>query len=338
MKAKKIIAILLMIALSVSVYGCNAIKDLVSDEEEPDIEIVRSDEDQEESEEETGSNIRDTILYFQNEMGYLVPVKKQIPWETGIAKAALRNMIDTPAIRDDMSTIGLMPLIPSGTEISGMAIDEESGLCKVNFNKSFTETVDKVHEENLVKGVVYTLTEFPSISKVQILIDGKEMANLQHGTEISSAINREDINLLEANGEGNNDVMVYYKAVSSSGYEHYVPVTVQTNKENNVNTVLSQLFNGKVNVAGLYTEIPEGVSLGNVEVKDGIAYIDITTNNEEVIAQQVTFDRMSRNIGLTISQFNDILGLELSINGKTLQEAGIEGESSNTIPVFANEY
>lgn len=339
MQLKKAIVVLIIIVLSFSIYGCKAIdvmKGLISeDEQEP--EIVRSDDENLEISAEI--NMRDTVLYFKNENGYLVPVKRQIPWEEGIAKAALRNMMDTPTIREDLGVIGLLPVIPSGTEIRGMAINQETGLCKVDFTSDILNYTSQKDEENLVKGIVYTLTEFPAISEVQFMIDGEIVNELKYGTRIDKPLKREDINLIDSAAEGGSKVIVYYKGTSNGEYEYYVPVTVPTFAPvPDVMTALEELFNGAPASTGLYSDIPEGVQLQGMEIKDGIAYIDLSLESEEAVLDQRVFDMMAKNIGLTLKEFEEVEDIEILIDGKTIEEAGLDVLEPEGLPVFANEY
>src|SRR5690554_462875 len=76
---------------------------LVSDdisEVTDDIEIVSSDDSILDIVEDDG--MRKTVLYFQDENGYIVPVMRRIPWEEGIAKVTIRNMIDTSELRESL--------------------------------------------------------------------------------------------------------------------------------------------------------------------------------------------------------------------------------------------
>ncbi|MTI46691.1 GerMN domain-containing protein [Sporosalibacterium faouarense] len=339
MFTKKVITLVLMIALAFSLFGCKAVdvmKGLVSDEGSQDIEIVRSGD--EGTEVTADANLRDTVLYYQNENGYLVPVKRKIPWETGIAKAALRSMIDSPAVREDISAIGLEPVIPTGAEILGMSISEE-GLCKVNFNSQVLNYQSQKEEENLVKGVVYTLTEFPTISEVQLMVDGQSLAQLEYGTQIGSALKREDINSMASNDSEDPNIVVFYKGTSNGEYEYYVPVTVPVaTSESEMYTAVDKLFEGPPVDSGLYTDIPDGVYLQDVVFSEGLVFVDLIVDNVDVISQQITFDRMAKNIGLTLSQFDSVESVDLLIGGQTVEEAGINIAEPDTMPVFANEY
>ncbi len=338
MNIKKVAIFLLLIILCASVCGCGVIqtmKDLVSKDEEEDIEIVRSDNN--DFEIATDENMRNTVLYYQNEDGYLVPVMRQIPWEEGIAKAALRNMIDSVAVREDIGNTGLMPIIPAGTEIIGMSIND--GICKVDFTNGIMSCQTKQEEENLVKAVVYTLTEFPAISEVIFMVEGEFLQEMTNGTDVSSSFTREDINLLSATEEGQTKMVVYYKSTSNGEYEYYVPVTVPTMAPSaNMLTALEKLFDGPPELSGLYSDIPANVKLEGIEVQEGIAYINLSKDAKDMINHQATFDAMTKNIALTLEQFDEIIGIEILVNGETLDQAGIDVYEPEVLPVFANEY
>ena len=182
MKIKKTLLITIIFVLCINLAGCS-LKDgflkLFSKEEE---EIIRSDEENLLTEEDEGLRKTDHRIGLTiNSEGLLVPLMRKIPWEEGIAKLALRNMIDSPSLRETLSPIGLTPIIPVGTEITGMSIDEETGICKVDFTENLLNCETEKSEENLVKGIVYTLTEFPAIKKVQIVVGGKILPSLKHG-------------------------------------------------------------------------------------------------------------------------------------------------------------
>jgi len=339
MYTKRIIIVILILAMGLTMYGCGAIdtmKNLIS-EDEDNIEIVRSGEEDEEFTDE--SNMRDTVLYFQNESGYLVPVKRQLPWEEGIAKAALSNMVASPMIDEDIGAIGLSAILPAGTEILGMSINAETGLCKVDFTVDATNYNSKMEEENLVRGVVYTLTEFPAISEVQFMFNGETVSELKYGTNVSKPIKREDINTVETSAMGTSKVVIYYKGTSNGEYEYYVPVTVPTSAPiANVLTALEELFKGAPDVSGLYTDIPAGVELLGVEVSNGIAYVDIAVDSKKTLSEQITFDRMTKNIALTLKEFSEIDDIEILIDGKDIDDAGLKVKDLDIMPVFANEY
>ena len=84
-------------------------------------------------EKESDSEFRETLLYYQDDNGYLVPVVRKIPWEEGIAKAALNKMMDTSEQQMDFMAMGLRPVLPASTKIIGLSIKD--GLAKLDLSK-----------------------------------------------------------------------------------------------------------------------------------------------------------------------------------------------------------
>lgn len=319
--------LIIVLGLTVLTIGRNLISDKLASEDD-EIEVVRSDENVITVTEDDG--MRKTVLYFKDSQGYLVPVMRRIPWEEGIARATLNNMVDGPELRDSLSHTGLLPIIPAGTEIAGMTVDEETGICKINFSENFLNNESESDEESLIKGVVYTLTEFPAIEKVKILVGGKEIGNMTHGTSISGVLDRKDINLVGKAEEGRSKVLVYYKGKTDNNYEYFIPMTVPTlAPQANVYSALDILFEGPPEDLGFFSDMPQGSTLHGVEVKDGTAYVDISYDMHEENSEEISFSNIIKNIGLTLSQFEEIETVELLIDGETI---------NTTVPVFANEY
>ncbi len=310
-----------------------------SDLLEDEIEIIRSDESHQ-FELTDDDSMRKTVLYFKDKHGLLVPVMTKLPWEEGIAKSALRNMVDSPELRETMKETGLIPILPAGTQILGMTIDQETGLCKVDFSKEVLNCETKEDEENMINGVVYTLTEFPSINEVQFLVEGQVLPTFTHGTDTSSTFKRDNINLAGALNEEGSKVVVYFKGENlEENFEYYVPVTIPTLAPvPNVYTALEVLFNGPPTGLGLTSDIPEGVTFHGVDVKESTAYVDISFDHEYPDNVETVLNNMVRNIGLTLSEFDEIESVELLIDGKTLEEAGLDVYINESIPAFANEY
>ena len=142
--------------------------------------------------ETSGVNMRETIFYYANDDGHIVPYVMSIPWEEGIARAAVNNLIDSDELRDVLSDSGLNPVLPKGTEILGLTIRD--GLAKIDFNSNFLNFSSQKEEENGVNSVIYTLTEFPTIDMVQFMVEGETIETLVFGTDVSGVLDREGIN------------------------------------------------------------------------------------------------------------------------------------------------
>ncbi len=338
MRVKKVVALAVILCMVVSFTGCqnpiSMVKSLFSDEDQAASTIIDSSENIQNDE-----SLRDTVLYYKDDKGFLVPVMRKIPWTEGIAKATLGALVDTPANREDIDGLGLIPVIPANTGINGMSI--ENGLCKVDFTSDFLNYTSSEEEEALIKSVVYTLTEFVTIDKVQLMIDGKIPNSLTYGTKINTAMTRNNINYA-GKAPAEDKVVVYYEGTTNGLESYFVPVTVPV--EGNVSGInlldaLDALVEGPPEGTGLFSEIPKGTRIVSVDVNNGIAYINLTEEILEIVDNYDMTDNITKSFALTVKeQYQDIAGVKLLVDGKEL-ELGEESEKNPAVvPTFANQY
>ena len=328
-KYHKLLVLLLICSLMLLTACQNPLNKLLGRDQDSDVSLILENGINEEE------DLRETVLYYRDDKGILIPLMKKIPWEEGIAKAALRELVDNPETREDLQTVGLLPTIPTGADIIGMSINE--GLSKVDFNDKILSCKSEAEEKAMVKSIVYTLTEFEAIDRVQILVNGKVEKKLKFGTKIDTPIEREHINLTQNINNDTIPVVVYYKASFNGEDSFFVPVTKAVSAlKADVKTVLNALMEGAPEGTGFYSELPEGVVVNDVYVKDGIAYIEfseeITRIPENVIHQQ----SLVYEIGLTLKE------IEPTINQVRLLSKGKEIKLHNDVklnlPVFSNNY
>lgn len=320
-----VFGIIAVLGISLVKFGTGYVKNNMNAGSD-DLQIIRSDDNLNLVEDD---ELRKTVLYFKSEENYLVPVMKRIPWDEGIAKSSLLNMVDSLELRESLESKGLSPLLPKGTKVNGITIDEATGLCKVDFSEEIQDVDDIKDEENLIKGVVYTLTEFPSIKDVKITVAGQELPVLSKSVAINQPLSRENINVVGNIEDASSKVVVYYKGESNLDLDYFIPVTVPTMApQPNVYTALDILFEGPPSDLGLKSDLPKDLSLEGVEIKDNIAYVDINSEKTKSLEEK-DLSGLMKNIGLTLSQFEDIENVEILLNGKIV---------NTSVPVFANEY
>ncbi|MDH7576876.1 MAG: GerMN domain-containing protein [Bacillota bacterium] len=108
-------------------------------------------------------------LYFKDEEGrYLVRETQEIVKVPGIARATLQALCEGPA------GTALKPSLPAGTELRELNIRPD-GTCIVDLSRAVTEIPgqDPKAEALAVYAVVNTLTEFPTVERVKILVEGQ---------------------------------------------------------------------------------------------------------------------------------------------------------------------
>lgn len=317
------IAILLIVFLLISLAGCGIFRK----SEDRDVSLIM---DAGLSEED---GLRNTILYYKDDRGLIIPVMRSMPWEEGIGKAALNLLIDEPGLRDDLAPIGLLPVLPVGTEVIGMSINE--GLAMVDFNGNILSYETKVDEQAIVQSIVYTLTEFEAIDKVQLLVDGQKMKKLPHGTKIKEPLQRENINLSMALHDEEIPVVVYYKSTVNGEDSFFVPVTKGSDAlKADIKSVLTSLVEGIPENTGLYSELPAGVVLNNVYVKDEVAYIDFSEEIKNMPANKSHQQSMIYELGFTLREIEpSISQIRILSCGKEIE---LNPDVSLNLPVYSN--
>ena len=285
--------------------------------------------------EEEEAGLRSTVLYYRDNKGLLVPVMRRIPWEEGIAKSAINQLVDSPAIRDYLSSFGLLPVLPASTNILGMSINE--GLCKVDFNKGILDYSNESDEKSIVSSLVYTLTEFESIDRVQILVNGQLVDKLKYGTKIKNPLEREKINLSYELSKEHIPVIVYYKGTVNGENSFYVPVTkgIAVIKAD-VKSVLNALLEGAPEGSGLFSEIPAGTNINDIYVKDGIAYVDFSEEIKRVPQNSETQQSIVYEVGLTLKEIEPTISQVRLLSGG--REIELDKGVSLNIPRYSNSH
>ena len=281
MKKCKVIALMLL-ALAL-LAGCSSPDPI--DLEEP-IEQVPTAAELQASLEDGGST-REVTLYYKDLMGYLVPVNCEIPWEEGIAKATLKQMVSSEENDLQAARLGLLTALPEGLEVD---MDIIGQLAKVSLSSACMACADAEEENAMVSAIVSALTEFDSISEVQLLVEGEEVDALPFGTNISAPLTREDLNVESVSADtdltGSGTVQVFFES------------------------------KGPREDSGLAGCIPKGVGLISVKQQDGVVTINMTEEFKQVVEQADGGAAAVKALVLTCSQFPDVTEVKLQVEGE----------------------
>ena len=74
---------------------------------------------------------RQTVVYYEDGDGYLVPVQRDVTRQDGIAKATLELMVQNPRNDMDAARLGLVPVVPEGTTFD---LDSSGGHARVDMS------------------------------------------------------------------------------------------------------------------------------------------------------------------------------------------------------------
>jgi germination protein M len=132
---------------------------------------------------------RKVVLYFADPTGQkLVAEERVIPKVEGIARATVEELIKGPAPGSQ-----LLPTIPKGTVLKDINIRPD-GLARVDFSKELitNHSGGSLGESLTVYSIVNTLTQFPTVKQVQILVEGQYVETIAGHLSVSSAMTRNE--------------------------------------------------------------------------------------------------------------------------------------------------
>ena len=122
-----------------------------------------------------GGSLRETVLYYATDEGYIIPVMRQIPWEEGIAACALSYLVASDENSNEALRRGVQTVIPEGTGFE-LKIDGD-GNAKLDV-QNMPMLPNAEAEQIFLQSVVNTLTEFESIETVSMTFDGERKESL----------------------------------------------------------------------------------------------------------------------------------------------------------------
>ncbi len=275
-------------------------------------------------------------IYYQDSDGYIIPMTRWVDKQPGIARAALSGLTDSALTREELQYYGVYPVLPVNTEILGINIKD--GIAAVDFNNKLLDYGNGNIERNIVTAVVYTLTEFPTISSVKLLVNGNELKTMKYGTDASGLLSRTNtpINSPLAKGAAKADIYRFKRA--NEGFTYLLPVSVEKDEKEEVTPEL--LIRGLLQPETdekLLSELPEGAELNKCSVNSGTLTMDFSGKflayggnaREEGILKQLVY---------TAGQIGGISKVKITVNGEDAElPEGTYISSGIAIPKTIND-
>ena len=271
-----------------------------------------------------------TVVYYQDNYGYLVPVQCSVPMADGIAKATLSMMVQSPDNDMQAARLGLRTVLPEHTSID---LDISGGLARIDLGREVLNMADAAAESNMIDAVVQTLTEFDTVDRVEFLIDGQKREKLTHGTDVSKTFTRGDINVESMEPtmsvQEARPVMLYFPADSGAVI---VPVTRMVEGKSDINTAVLELTKGPVGDEMLENVVPAGCGLIDVKVEDGVAKLNFTGEFVNLVQNSDGGRLALKALVLTCTQFEGVKSVEIYVDGQRYDAA--QGDLG--VPSFMN--
>ena len=120
-------------------------------------------------------------------------ILRNVPASSSPLTVAVNALLEGP--RPGELTNDMMSLIPERSKLLGARV--ESGIAFLDFNEEFRfNTLGIEGYQAQVEQLVYTVTEFPTVNKVQILIEGQRIDYLGgEGFWVGAPLGREDFSM-----------------------------------------------------------------------------------------------------------------------------------------------
>ena len=282
---------------------------------------------------DSDAGFRRTVLYFQTDDGLMVPVMKLLPWEEGIGRAALNQLVDTEENQISAAAMGLKNVVPEGVTFVLSISDDQ--VATVNI-KDLPKLESAEAEQALVTAVVNTLTEFPSIDQVQLKFDGKIKSKLSHGTPVKDAmralpLNEEPLPVSFTDEEAAYRVTLFFP--NQSGSLH-VPVSRAVAQEPGLEVAIRELVMGPVDQT-LRSCFPEGTQVLSAAIVDDVATVNFSKEFAAISDTPDLEELALTCMQLTAQQFGAISSLQVQVDGKNFDGPAVE---TMAMPSYVNEY
>lgn len=183
-KYRIVVAVIMSIFLLLSI-GCDSAQKAQTPASSSSTQQADNKKAVQQPEKKTVAQEESIQVYFPNADGTkLIAVSKKIKTGNDKYKAAMQALLE--GTTDKKLTV----VMPKNTKLQSVKVDKN--IAYVDFSKEFIKnfTGGSTGEIMLVGSIVDTLTEYPEIKAVQILVDGKEIDSLSGHMDLSAPIQR----------------------------------------------------------------------------------------------------------------------------------------------------
>ena len=274
-----------------------------------------------------GEDTQQTVVYYEDGDGYLVPVQREVARQDGIAKATLEMMVSSARNDMEAARLGLSPVVPEGTTFD---LDISGGHARVDLGDKVLAAADAEQEENVRTAIVWALTEFDTVQDVSFLVGGQSRDTLPHGTPISGNFTRVGLNPEEPAQEtfaGASEIQMYFPAQDG---RLLVPVSRTVYSDDDVATAVFEFLRGPKADSGLETPIPDSVQLLGVSVDGGEVTINFSGDFAKIAEQRDGGMQAIRALMMTCTRYPGIRKVRLLVDGKPYDAPVADA------PTFAN--
>ncbi|NQX60891.1 GerMN domain-containing protein [Paenibacillus qinlingensis] len=255
-------------------------------------------------------------VYVKDAKGFVTPLSLALPKTVSVAKTTLEYMVDGGPETSQLPS-GFQALLPKGTKVISLNVKSDKSAI-VDFSKEFLG-YDVKDERKLLEAITWNLTNFPTIDKVQLRVDGKDLKEMPKGrTPLDAPLARTmGINLEKSEdtefGQAT-PVTLYFLNQNDQNYKYYVPVTRLIKRTDDVaKAVVEQLIKGPDQKKGLGAVLNATTELKSIKPGEGLITVDFS-NKLLGTDQKASADAL-QSIILSLTENTTFKQVQIKVDG-----------------------
>lgn len=215
-------------------------------------------------------------VYYEDPHGFVAPVTVSVPETNSVARAALEYMVEGGP-GEALVPEGFRALLPKDTKVLGINVLED-GTAIIDFSDHFAH-YNMQDERKIVEAVTWTLTQFDTIDRVMIWLEGQRLEEMPvDGLPLNTPLTRAmGINLERAAGVrlgSFTPVTLYFLGQLEDHSTYLVPVTRLIPRTDDVaEATLQQLIEGPMH-ASLSSVLLPTVQVLGIRAEDHLIHVD----------------------------------------------------------------
>ena len=124
------------------------------------------------------------VYYGAPDAEHLATESNQITKDSLLMQRAMETLIAGPINKK------LWPVLPAETKVRSVVVKDKIAQADFSAELKGKKSGGSTEEILAVSAIIYTLTEFPEVERVQILIEGKKVATLYGHMDLSEPLGR----------------------------------------------------------------------------------------------------------------------------------------------------
>ncbi|GGA17207.1 spore germination protein GerM [Paenibacillus marchantiophytorum] len=277
-------------------------------------------------------NSSQMTVYVKDAKGFVAPLSLGLPKSVSVAKTTLEYMVVGGPVASLLPS-GFQALLPKGTKIVSLNITSDKRAI-VDFSKEFLN-YDKQDERKILEAVTWNLTNFSSVEKVQLRVEGKDLKEMpQAKTPLDAPLARSmGINIEKAEDAEfgqSTPVTLYFLNQNDQNYKYYVPVTRLVKRTDDVATaVVNQLIKGPDQKKGLAAVLNKTTEVKSIKPSEGLITVDFS--NKLLGADQKASADALQSVILSLTENTGYKQVQIKVDGAVVKSSA--SDQNYTKPV-----